>query len=52
MRELVRTLHAIDYRGWLCFELWHREDTLPKRTMAEDMKRSVEALKLWLDEIN
>ncbi|MDR0138638.1 sugar phosphate isomerase/epimerase [Metabacillus idriensis] len=48
MRGLLNALHEIKYSGWLTFELWHREDTHPKRTLAEDTRLSIEYLKKFM----
>lgn len=48
MRGLIGVLAEIGYKGWLALELWHREDTHPQRTMIEDTKRSIDALKRWI----
>jgi inosose dehydratase len=50
MRDLIAALAEIDYKGWLSFELWHREDTHPQRTLAEDTKLSIVGLKRWIAE--
>ncbi|OPA73278.1 hypothetical protein BVG16_29815 [Paenibacillus selenitireducens] len=51
MRRLIGTLSSIGYQGWLAFELWHRDDNHPQRTMVEDVRRSVDGLKQWITEI-
>ena len=33
------------YSGWLTLELWHPESMTPRRSMVEDVRRSVEALR-------
>ncbi|MCF2937830.1 sugar phosphate isomerase/epimerase [Paenibacillus alkaliterrae] len=50
MRDLIAALAEIGYTGWLSFELWHREDNNPQRTLTEDTRLSIEGLKRWLAE--
>jgi inosose dehydratase len=50
MRQLVGALSGIGYEGWLAFELLHRQEPRPKRTMIEDVRRSVEYLKQLIKE--
>lgn len=38
---LLRALGEIGYDGWLALELWHRSDTHARRTMIEDVRRSI-----------
>lgn len=45
MSDLIAALAEIRYKGWLTFELWHREDNHPQRTMTEDTRRSIDGLK-------
>lgn len=45
MQNLIRKLNKIDYNGWLAFELWHREDNHPRRSMVEDTRISIDYLK-------
>ncbi|MFC5653813.1 sugar phosphate isomerase/epimerase family protein [Paenibacillus solisilvae] len=51
MRLLMEELAAIGYQGWLAFELWHRDDNHPERTMVEDVRRSAEYLKQCIKEL-
>lgn len=51
MRNLIRALYDIEYNGWLTFELWHREDNHPKRSMVEDTRISIDFLKQAIQEI-
>ncbi len=44
IESFITTLHRIGYTGWLTLELWHREDTLPKRSLKEDTKLSAKFL--------
>ncbi|WP_078382481.1 sugar phosphate isomerase/epimerase family protein [Sutcliffiella halmapala] len=52
MKELVSALNEVEYKGWLTFELWHREDNHPRRTMVEDTKLSIDFLKQAIREVN
>jgi inosose dehydratase len=51
MRNLIRALKDIEYKGWLAFELWHREDNHPQRSMVEDTRISIDYLKQAIREI-
>ncbi|MBW7452750.1 sugar phosphate isomerase/epimerase, partial [Paenibacillus sepulcri] len=48
MEKLLQALSDIGYNGWLAFELLHNEENPPVRTMAEDVRRSVEFLKTFI----
>jgi inosose dehydratase len=52
MGKLIAALADIGYEGWLAFEILHREDIHPKRTMVEDIQRSVNYLKQHIKEAN
>lgn len=45
MVRLVNSLKEIHYNGWLTFELWHRPDNAPQKSMIEDVKESIMYLK-------
>ena len=45
MQKLIHMLSDINYQGWLTFELWHREDNHPQRSLVEDTKISIDYLK-------
>ncbi|UVI33208.1 sugar phosphate isomerase/epimerase family protein [Paenibacillus spongiae] len=49
MKELISALDAIAYEGWLTFELLHQDDMQIERTMEEDVQRSVDGLKQWIE---
>ncbi|MDQ0972551.1 inosose dehydratase [Neobacillus niacini] len=42
---MLKSAAAANYNGWLALELWHPPSTQPKRTMTEDVKRSISYLK-------
>src|SRR5690606_36758603 len=44
MQKLIHMLSDINYQGWLTFELWHREDNQPQRSLVEDTKISIDYL--------
>ncbi|WP_054026061.1 sugar phosphate isomerase/epimerase family protein [Bacillus sp. FJAT-28004] len=46
MQKLMQALAETEYNGWLSFELLHNAESQPVRTMKEDIKRSVDYLKL------
>lgn len=50
MRGLIRALAGCGYNGWMAFELLHRKDSRPKRTMIEDVRRSVDYVKNLIEE--
>ncbi|MEF3310939.1 sugar phosphate isomerase/epimerase [Paenibacillus sp. GYB004] len=50
MRALIHELAHCGYDGWLTFELLHHKDISPKRTMIEDVRRSVDYLKKLIAE--
>ncbi|TFE26281.1 sugar phosphate isomerase/epimerase family protein [Cohnella luojiensis] len=45
MRKLLGVLDVIGFQGWLTLELFHPLETQAKRTLMEDVRRSVEFLK-------
>lgn len=45
MAALAQAIKDIDYSGWLSMELWHRADTGAKRTMVDDVRRSIDYLR-------
>jgi inosose dehydratase len=51
MGKLIGALADIGYKGWLAFEILHRADPIPKRTMVEDVKRYVDYLKQSMKEL-
>lgn len=46
--SLMATAAAAHYNGWLALELWHPESIQPRRTMSEDVQRSINYLRGFL----
>ncbi|MGG3468203.1 sugar phosphate isomerase/epimerase family protein [Neobacillus pocheonensis] len=46
--SLIDSAASAQYRGWLALELWHPQNTKPKRSMTEDVQLSINYLRGFL----